>query len=81
MIKITCYASDCEKEFTKKFPHSKFCSDACRYRSHKRQKYEERKKEGLCPQCGGAMVGDNSRSYCEKCKEYFKLNYYKNKSI
>lgn len=75
MIKRDC--AECGKSFTAHMSHAKYCSDQCRWRAHKRETYAERKKNGLCPQCGGKMADEQS-SYCRKCQTYFRRRYYKN---
>ncbi len=73
-----CAADDCGEEFTPKSYQQIYCSDQCRWRDNKKKRTKERYELGLCPQCGGKMT-ESSTSYCTKCQEYFKDNYYKNK--
>jgi peptide subunit release factor 1 (eRF1) len=80
MEKKICASPDCGKEFIIKVPHAQYCSDKCRSREYKRKKYNERKKSGLCPQCGKEMKAETSRSYCDDCKEYFHGIYEEKKS-
>lgn len=74
-----CQAKDCRKYFVSKSPRAKYCSAACRSRSHKQKKTKERAAARLCPQCGGAMPKKTSASYCADCQEYFRKRYEANK--
>lgn len=69
-----CRAKDCDKYYFNKSQFAKYCSDRCRWRENKRNRVEHRKKEGLCPQCGGKM-SNKDEPYCDKCTEYFKKRY------
>ncbi len=78
--------ADCENYFIPKSVAAKFCSDQCRWRNHKKKTTKKRRKEGLCPQCGGVMdvaistqKSKVTTTYCTKCQEYFHDNYLKNK--
>jgi len=79
MLKKKCEAPDCNKEFTVKMPHAKYCSDKCRWRIHAREKSQKRREKGLCPYCGNTMEKETSASYCINCQQYYKKRYYKNK--
>jgi|SRR5690625_3500365 len=72
--------TSCGTYFKAKTVHTKYCSDRCRWRAHKQQKYRERRENNKCTQCG-AYIGKKlrKRKHCEKCVEYYKERYRKNK--
>lgn len=84
MSSIKCAAPDCDIEFVPQTPQEKYCTDRCRWRDFKRKKYEFRRKNGLCPQCGGKMdfppsyhLSKASPQYCSACQKYFRERYKK----
>jgi len=42
--------------------------------SERRASYLKRKKQGVCPRCGGKKRKNDKFSYCSDCREFFR-NY------
>ncbi|MEM3442255.1 MAG: CRISPR-associated endonuclease Cas1 [Candidatus Bathyarchaeia archaeon] len=76
---------ECGRAFTPEKPGQKFCCNRHKDTYRKRLLRERRKAEGKCPQCGKPMAEGakgtykERLTYCEKCREYWKERYEKEK--
>jgi NMD protein affecting ribosome stability and mRNA decay len=40
--------------------------------TERKKQYQLKKKQGLCPRCGGKIKKSSPFSYCDDCRSYFR---------
>lgn len=79
-MKIICYCTNCNKQFTK-YPNdinengNNFCSKSCsaKYNNRKYPKRQKEFKTKSCKFCNQIFLSNRGRNICDSCKENYSI--------